>query len=119
MLLMKIHLALLFAARLLSAADTIQSAEAKDHIGETTTVCGKVSDARYMDSSHVTFLNFDKPYPNHTFTSFIPSENRAKFSTPEKEYLGKDVCVTGKIQDYRGKPEIVLTEPEQIKLQSK
>jgi len=45
--------------------------------------------------------------------------DRAKFGTPEKDYLDKDVCVTGEIQNYNGKPEIVLTEPEQIKLQSK
>jgi hypothetical protein len=47
----------------LFAADTISSAQAKDHIGETKTVCGRVADARYLETrSHVTFLNFDKPY---------------------------------------------------------
>jgi len=101
-------------------ADTISSAQAKDHVGETATVCGKVADARYQETgSHVTFLNFDKPYPDHTFTAFIPAESRSKFGTPEKEYLNKEACVTGKIQDYRGKPEIVLTEPQQLKAPTK
>lgn len=111
--------AVLIAALPLSAAGPISSEQAKDHVGETATVCGKVSDTRYIDTSRITFLNFDKPYPNHTFTAFIPAENRAKFDAPEKAYKDKDVCVTGKIQDYRGKPEIIVSDPTQIKLQEK
>ena len=99
-----------------SHADTLSSAQAKDHIGETATVCGHVADTRYLDTgSHVTFLNFDKPYPNHSFTAFIPAQSRAKIGTPERDYKDKDICVTGKIEDYRGKPEIVVNEPQQIK----
>ena len=113
-------LALLGSALPLLAADPVPSAQAKDHVGETVTVCGKVADARYLDSgNHATFVNFDKPYPDHTFTIYIAGENRAKFGTPEKDWLSKDVCITGKIQDYRGKPEIVATEASQIKLPSK
>lgn len=111
---------LLLATAPLVAADQIPSNQAKDHLGENATVCGKVADSRYVDTgSHVTFLNFDKPFPNHTFTAFIPAANRAKFGTPEKDYRDKDVCVTGKIQDYRGKPEIIVSDPKQIKLTSK
>ena len=102
------------------AADPIPSAQAKDHVGESATVCGKVADARYLDSgSHPTFLNFDKPFPDHTFTGFIAGDNRAKFGTPEKDYLSKDVCLTGKIEMFNGKPEIVLTDPKQLTLQGK
>jgi micrococcal nuclease len=60
-------------------------------------------------------LNFDKPYPDHTFTAFLPAANRAKFGTPEKDYIGRQICVTGKIEEYHGKPEIILTDPQQIK----
>jgi hypothetical protein len=102
------------------AADPIPSSQAKDHVGATATVCGKVADARHLESaSGPTFLNFDKPYPDHTFTAFIAGENRAKFGTPEKEFAEKDVCVTGAIVLFNGKPEIVLTDPAQIKLQTK
>jgi hypothetical protein len=94
------------------------SAQAKDHIGETATVCGKIAATPYLETgSHVTFLNFDKPYPDHTFTAVIFRENRVKFGTPEKDYKDKDACVTGKIQEYNHKPEIILAAPEQIKAQ--
>ena len=114
-----IAIAILLLTPALRAAD-IPSAQAKDHIGETATVCGRVADARYQETgSHVTFLNFDNPYPNHTFTGFIPADSRSKFDAPEETYKEKNICLTGKIQNYRGKPEIVLTEPQQIRMQTK
>lgn len=101
----------------LLGADQIPPAEAKDHIGQNGTVCGRVADTRYLATgSRPTFLNFDKRYPNHTFTAVIFGENRAKFGTAEKDYRDKDVCVTGKIREYRGKPEIILTDPAQLKV---
>jgi len=112
--------AFLIATPVLHAADTIPSAQAKDHIGETAAVCGRIADARYQENgSHVTFLNFDGPYPDHTFTAFLPAENRAKLGTPEKDHNGREICVSGKIQEYHGKPEIVLTDPQQIKAEAK
>jgi hypothetical protein len=120
--LMKITIAvsLGLVAQTLLAADTIPSAKAKDHVGQEGTVCGKVADTRYLESGKKpTFLNFDERYPNHTFTVVIFGENRAKFGTPEKDYLDKNICVTGKIEDYNGKPEIIVTEPQQIKAESK
>jgi micrococcal nuclease len=113
-------LTLILNAYLLAAADTIPSAEAKDHIGQTGTVCGKVADTRYLESGRrPTFLNFDDRYPDHTFTAVIFGENRAKFGTPEKDYLDKDICVAGKIEEYNGKPQIVVSDASQIKLSSK
>ena len=115
-----IALVLLCSGIPLLAADAISSAQAKDHLNETRTVCGRVADARYLETgSQATFLNFDKKYPQNTFLAFIATENRARFGTPEKQYLGKDICVTGKILEYNAKPEIVLTDPKQIRVQSK
>jgi len=116
-----------FAALLLAlcasvfAADPIKAAEAKDHIGQTATVCGKVADTRYLDESgrRPTFLNFDAKYPNHVFTAVIFGDDRAKFGTPEKDYLNKSICVTGKIEEFNKKPQVVLTAPEQVKADSK
>ena len=94
------------------------TAEAKEHFGDTATVCGAVVSTRYADSTkgQPTFLNLDKPYPNHVFTIVIWGNDRSKFGTPEKDYDRKRVCVTGKITAYAGLPEIVADEPKQIKL---
>ena len=102
-----------------SAQNKLTAAQAKDHFGETTTVCGEVVTTSYADSSkgHPTFLNLDKPYPNQIFTVVIWGENRAKFGKPEEDYKGKRICVSGKITAYAGKPEIVVSDPKQVKVE--
>ena len=109
------------AACTVLAAENVPSSQAKDHVGETATVCGKVVSTRYLELSdrRPTFLNFDNQYPNHTFTTVIFGADREKFGKPEETYLQKDVCVSGKIENYNSKPQIVVTEPKQIRLDSK
>jgi DNA/RNA endonuclease YhcR with UshA esterase domain len=48
------------------------------------------------------------------FVALILGSDRAKFGTPEKTLQGKQICVSGKIRLYDGKPEIMLTEPKQL-----
>jgi hypothetical protein len=49
--------------------------------------------------------------------ALIWGENREKFGTPEEKYRDKQVCVRGKITEYRGAPEIVVSDPHSIELQ--
>lgn len=102
------------------AQKKLTAAEAKDHVGETATVCGSVASTRYASSTkgQPTFLNLDKPYPNQIFTVVIWGSNRAKFGTPEVDYRGKQICVTGKITEYRGIPEVSANEPAQIAVEA-
>ncbi len=97
----------------------LTAAEAKDHIGDRATVCGKVASSHYAKSSkgEPMFLNLDEPYPKEIFTILIWGSDRGKFGTPESEYRGLRVCVTGKITTYRGVPEIVASERTQIEIQ--
>ena len=100
------------------AQKTLTTTEAKDHIGEQATVCGKVVSTRYAESSRgsPTFLNFDQPYPNQVFTLLIWGSDRSKFGNPETSYRGKRICVTGKLTSFKGVPEVVASEPAQIKM---
>ena len=64
---------------------------------------------------HPTFLNFDKPYPNHTFVVVIWGSDGAKSpATLECYYKGKRVCAAGKVESYQGKPEIVARMASQL-----
>lgn len=107
---------LLIATLQTPAPDSIPAADARKFIGKEKTVCGLVAATRYLDSSsnRPTFLNFDKPNPNQTFTVVIFGEDRKKFGEPEVTYKNKNICVTGKIEDYRGSPQIVARDPKQI-----
>ena len=105
-------------ATLVHAQNSISTAEAKNHVGEQATVCGEVASAHYAARSrgNPTFINLDKPYPNQVFTILIWGSDRPKFGDPEEAYRSKHICVTGKISDYKGVPEIIAYEPSQIKV---
>lgn len=93
------------------------SSGAASHIGQRGTVCGPVVDSRYATGSKgkPTFLNFDKAYPNHTFVVLIWGSDRGSFpSSPETYYKGKQVCATGLIESYQGKPEIIAKSGSQL-----
>jgi hypothetical protein len=99
-----------------NAQTSISATEAKNHVGERATVCGEVASVHYAARSrgNPTFINLDKPYPNQIFTVLIWGSDRPKFGDPEEAYRSKHICVTGKISDYKGVPEIVAYEPSQI-----
>lgn len=99
-------------------APRIGPAEAAHHVGQTATVCGRVASARYVARvrGEPTFLNLGRAYPNELFTVLIWGSDRAKFSTPpDREFAGADVCVTGRIESYRGVPEIVVHSPSALR----
>ena len=95
--------------------------QAKAHLCELATVCGTVASAKYASSSRgqPTFLNLDRPYPQQIFTIVIWGTDRPQFGTPETEYLGKRLCVTGQIESYRGTLEIVVKEKSQLTVSGK
>ncbi len=101
-----------------SAQKKLTATEAREHFGETATVCGEVVSTRFATTSkgEPTFLNLDKPFPNQIFTVVIWGNNRSKFGTPEDDYKGKRICVSGKITAYDGLPEIIAEDSQQIRL---
>lgn len=117
-------LVLVLALPLLAGArqsENITTREAKDHIGQVETVCGKVVNTHYAAQSkgQPTFLNLDEPYPHEIFTIVIWGSDRSRFGAPESKYQDTRVCVAGKITSYRGTPEIAATDPSQIETSAK
>lgn len=111
-------LAAFLAASVTSAADTLDPAEAANHVGEEVTVCGEVTGAKY--SSHrkrkPTFIDFGPPHPNQFFTALIWGEYRDKFDYVPESLFGKTICVSGTISEYKGKAEIKVSDPAQIRI---
>ncbi len=50
----------------------ITAAEAKDHIGDRATVCGKIASTHYAKSSkgEPTFLHLNEPYPKENSSDY-------------------------------------------------
>lgn len=93
---------------------SITAGEAKDHLGEHATVCGKVVSEKTATASHgkPTFINLDAPYPKQVFTILIWGEDRQSIGALPAD--GSHVCATGRILDYRGVPEIIVKSKEQL-----
>jgi hypothetical protein len=65
-----------------------------------------------------TFIDFDADAKSHRpFTVVIGAEDRRAFRDFDFDELrGRNIRVRGIVQDYRGRPEIVLSNPAQIEL---
>jgi S1/P1 Nuclease len=83
--------------------------------GNKVTICDKVFTSKYFDGSQMTLLNLGAAYPNQKLTIMIKGDDRSKFKVaPDLAFTNKNICVTGVVEDYKGKPEIIVTDPTQI-----
>jgi hypothetical protein len=114
-----LFVSLVFSFVVYAQTGHITPAEAKNHVGEESTVCGTVVGTRYADRSkgQPTFLNLDEPYPKQIFTIVIWGSDRPKFGEPERTYRDERVCVTGTITSHKGTPEIAASDPTQMEIQ--
>jgi len=102
------------------AQDTIKLEQVKQHVGDSVIVCGRVDDTHYLvtaDNSP-TFLNMGGVYPKQLLTVVIWADAREQIKgKPEADFKNKNICITGKIELYKGNLQIVIKKAEQIKLQ--
>ena len=115
---MRAVLAIFVAVTLTSAtpsrAEGFPDSEASAHTGETATIEGVVKGTP-VTVNRTQFLDFGDTYPNQDFSAVIWAPDAAQFKSVSN-YNGKRVAVTGKITLYRGKPEMVLTSADQLKV---
>jgi hypothetical protein len=89
------------------------SAQLRKLVGKTVTVYGKVSRAATSRSGHH-FLNFYAT--DFSAVCFQEDVDKFKGGGPAKKYADKEIEVTGRLELYRGKPQIKLRTPDQISL---
>jgi hypothetical protein len=86
--------------------------EAPNYLNRVMTVEGEI--VRSKKRSDVAFLNFSLQYWKD-FTGVIFSRDFSKFpSNLSATYDHKKVRIQGKITEYEGRPQIVISKPEQI-----
>lgn len=93
--------------------EIITTDEVNDYIDKKVVVRGYVADVAIRPK--VNYLNFDKKFPDHTFTVVIFPSDASKFDDLN-EFKNKNVEVSGKIKLYKGKPQIIVNSPAQIKI---
>ncbi len=92
---------------------SVSALEAGDYIGKDLTVTGFVADVYKNDK--VAYLNFVEKYPQNPFTAVIFENKFSEFKDINK-YEMKNVEVTGRVSSFKGKPQIILDSPNQIKV---
>lgn len=98
----------------LPASQCINFKESGNYVGEYKCVTGRVDNV-YTSAKGNTFLNFCPDYKTCPFSSVIFSSDSYKFPSP-KQYQGKIVEISGLIKTYQGRAEIILNDPNQIKV---
>jgi DNA/RNA endonuclease YhcR with UshA esterase domain len=99
------------------AQKAIKLEEVKDHIGDSVTVTGKVYGIKYLEQAKgaPTLINLGAAFPNQFLTVVIFDEDKKRLALePEKQFADAQVSVTGKVELFRGKPQIVITDKSQI-----
>ncbi len=96
-----------------AAAKCIVFSEAPKHVGDIACVTGKVVKVAQSKSGSW-FLNFCADYRKCPFTAVVfPSNLRDVGDVRQLE--GKDVEIHGRIQLWRGRPEIILRDARQLR----
>lgn len=94
---------------------TIPAKNAGSYVGRTVRVRGKVIEV--SKSQKAIFMNFGKDW-RKDFTAVIFKGNFKDFEAAgvnPMNYKGRIVVISGVVQKYKGRPEIIVMTPSQIK----
>ena len=88
--------------------------EAKAHVGKLVSIRGLVEEVAFHKGN--AFLNFSERYPRQEFTGFVRAQDVERIGGREflRSLAGNPVTITGRIELFKGRPEIVITKSEQI-----
>ena len=111
-------LSMLALAALLAPPATAQTVvrpeAASAYVGRAVLTEGTVVGVGFSRRSSTTFLNFCAPYPDQCLTAVI-FRSAQPFFPDAQAWEGQRVRVSGTVKLYRGKPEIILETPRQIR----
>ena len=111
-----ISTAILGFALLQTSDSTLSPADAAKHAGEQATVCGQITGQHTASSAkgRPTFYDMGGRFPNSTFTVLVWGDNQAAVGDLPSDV---PVCVSGKVELFKGKAEIVLRDAASWKKQ--
>jgi len=91
----------------------ILAKDAAQYIGKTVTVCDSVYSVKALEK--ISLINLGGAFPKELLTIVVNKEDQTKFpSEPSSMFIGNNICVTGVVSDFKGKAQILVTDPKQI-----
>ncbi len=91
-------------------AKTINVTDAASHYGEQVIITAKVFGTK--DFGSMVLVNLGAAYPNSPLTVVLRGDAKSQGNSLQD----KTITVTGKVEDYKGKPEIVINDANQLKV---
>jgi len=102
-----------FKAKAATLKNGILATEAISNVGKNVTVCERVYNARRTDK--ITQINIGGKFPNNQLTIIVFAKDYPKFKESYFEDLNnKNVCVKGKIEMYKDKAQIIISDPSSV-----
>ncbi|TDH17804.1 hypothetical protein EXU57_24755 [Segetibacter sp. 3557_3] len=118
----KVSLIIILLFPLIISAQRLNSfplSQAAQRIGDTISTCGKIYSVRYIErgNTRLTLLSMGNTFPNQLLTVVIPVDVRKKLNyKPEDSLNNQQICVTGKIEEFQGKPQVLILKTEDIRI---
>lgn len=96
---------------------TIDIRDSSKYEGKLVYTCGKVYSTKVIQSNGMILMNVGGEFPDAHLTIVIYNNSLKNFDdNPEKFYKGKNICVSGKIKMYKGRPEIIINTKHDIQV---
>jgi len=95
-------------------AGCIDFHDAASQAGKTGCVSGRLLKV-YTSKGGNTFFDFCEDYHDCPFSSVIFSSDKQKFGDLQS-LAGRQIEIRGSVTVYQGKPEIIVRDPEQIRM---
>jgi micrococcal nuclease len=105
------------AGRGVWAPDAIRRVSWRDaprYAGAVVAVRGRI--VKTHDTGKICFLNFDPDYRQHLSIVIFARDYPRFDGSPDTIYRDAEVEVVGRVGDYHGRPQIVVTDPGQIRV---
>jgi DNA/RNA endonuclease YhcR with UshA esterase domain len=98
------------------AQKRIAAKDAANHSGETLMICDKVYATEVVEGQNMTLLYLGSETGQY-LTALVKGPENARFKWhPERDFKGREICLTGKIVNYKGKPAIYVDNASQLKV---
>ena len=102
------------------AQKQIKLEEAKNHIGDSVALSGVIYDIKVFEDDDkkptLALINLGAAYPNQIVTIAVRPELYKNTTNifPDQRLKGDLANVTGKLELYKGKPQIIIYSPDQL-----
>ncbi|WP_337041850.1 hypothetical protein [Emticicia sp. 17c] len=109
-----------FVSMAYAQSDTLTTDKVANYVDKPVIIKGIVAGARRFESGNerapFLLINLDENYPNSPLTVVVYKEVLEKITINENELTGKKVVANGKISVFRGRHQLVIEKPEDLKI---